>query len=317
MKIFLSWSGEVSHEVAKRLDTWLPCVLQGVETFLSSDISKGDRWNDVLADELKEAHYGIICVTPFNIHKAWMNFEAGALSRVISRSRVVPLLFHVNPEELDGPLSQFQSTVYQKDDVRAMVRSINQQMTAPLSPEILDRTFDKWWDDLNHQLQGIDVKSGRETRTYYDWLYTRADLANIFDDEYKSVWIVTDEAERYFDQKTKDQIKAACKRGTTFQYFLPIAQAYEYQADLQAFGDAFPGFSFKLFGKDDFESQAPSEYIMLNPAGDGDLKVLVKVPLGEHGPQDYWFKTNDRSARSFVSRFRNLWESGRSSVAAV
>jgi hypothetical protein len=52
MKIFLSWSGEVSHEVAKILDNWLPCMLQGVETFLSSDISKGDRWTDVLAEEL-------------------------------------------------------------------------------------------------------------------------------------------------------------------------------------------------------------------------------------------------------------------------
>jgi hypothetical protein len=80
MKIFLSWSGEVSHEVAKVLHTWIPCVLQGVGTFLSSDISKGDRWNNVLADELKESQYGIICVTPFKIHKSWMNFEAGALS---------------------------------------------------------------------------------------------------------------------------------------------------------------------------------------------------------------------------------------------
>jgi hypothetical protein len=46
------------------------------------------------------------------------------------------------------------------------------------------------------------------------------------------------------------------------------------------------------------------------------LRVLVKVPLGEHGPNDYWFQTSDRSARSFVSRFRKLWESGRA-VAGV
>src|SRR5262245_56303342 len=105
MKIFLSWSGEVSHQVAKVLDGWLPCVIQGVDTFLSSDISKGDRWNDVLADELKESEYGIICVTPFNIYKAWMNFEAGALSKVISRAAVIPFLFHVMPDELVGPLS--------------------------------------------------------------------------------------------------------------------------------------------------------------------------------------------------------------------
>jgi hypothetical protein len=316
MKIFLSWSGEVSHEVAKQLHTWLPCVLQGVETFLSSDISKGDRWSDVLAEELKEAHYGIICVTPFNIHRPWMNFEAGGLSRVISRAHVVPFLFQVNPEELDGPLAQFQSTVYGKDDVLALVRSINREMQPSLSAEILERTFEKWWDDLDRALMKVNLRAGNETRTYYEWLYTRADLMNILDSKYSSVWIVTNEAERYFDQRMKEQIRAACQAGTTFQYFLPGAQEYEYSTDLSTFAASLPRFKIRLFTKDDFESQAPSEYIMLNPDGPGDLRVLVKVPLGEHGPNDFWFQTSDRSARSFVSRFRKLWESGRA-VAGV
>jgi hypothetical protein len=139
---------------------------------------------------------------------------------------------------------------------------------------------------------------------------------NIIDSKYSSVWIVTSEAERYFDQRMKDQITTACQAGTMFQYFLPGAQEYVYQSDLSAFAARFPGFQFKLFSKEDFESQAPSEYIMLNPDGPGDLRVLVKVPLGEHGPQEYWFLTNDRSARSFVSRFRKLWDSGRA-VASV
>jgi hypothetical protein len=249
MKIFLSWSGEVSHEVAKQLHTWLPCVLQGVETFLSSDISKGDRWSDVVAEELKEAHYGIICVTPFNIHRPWMNFEAGGLSRVISRAHVVPFLFQVHPEELDGPLSQFQSTVYGKDDVLALVRSINREMQPSLNPEVLERTFEKWWDDLDRALLKVNLRAGNETRTYYEWLYTRADLLNILDSKYSSVWIVTNEAERYFDQRMKEQIKAACQAGTKFQYFLPGAQEYEYSTDLSAFAAALPGFKIKLFSK--------------------------------------------------------------------
>jgi hypothetical protein len=45
-----------------------------------------------------------------------MNFEAGGLSRVISLARG-PVPVPVNPEELDGPPSQFQSTVSAKDDV--------------------------------------------------------------------------------------------------------------------------------------------------------------------------------------------------------
>jgi hypothetical protein len=60
MKVFLSWSGEVSHKVAAELHTWLPYILQRVKPFLSSgDISKGERWSDVLANELQDASYGI------------------------------------------------------------------------------------------------------------------------------------------------------------------------------------------------------------------------------------------------------------------
>ena len=319
MKIFLSWSGEVSHAVAKTLDSWLPCVIQGVNTFLSSDISKGDRWNDVLAEELKESQFGIICVTPFNLHKPWLNFEAGALSRVIERAHVIPFLFQVDADELEGPLSQFQSTIYEREDLRAMVRTINSHTQMPVPIDILDRTFDKWWGDLNVQLMDIPVASGNETRTFYEWLYTRPDLdVNSIDAEYKSAWIITNEVERYFDQNMKEKIKAACRRGKTFRYFLPGYEEYEYQGELKGFVQAFPdNFAYKLFAKDEFESLAPSDYIILNPDGDGDLRVLVKLPLGDHGQQEYWFKTNDRSARNFVSRFRKLWDAHPATVAAV
>ena len=81
MKVFLSWSGDVSQQVAIALHKWLPYVLQRVKPFLSSsDISAGENWVDLLAEELQNTNYGIICVTPYNIRKPWINFEAGALS---------------------------------------------------------------------------------------------------------------------------------------------------------------------------------------------------------------------------------------------
>jgi hypothetical protein len=83
---------------------------------------------------------------------------------------------------------------------------------------------------------------------------------------------------------------------------------------VQAFPD---NIAYKLFKKDGFESQAPSGYIILNPDGDGELRVLVKLPLGDLGQEEYWFKTNDRSARNFVSRFRKLWDGYPAAVAAV
>jgi hypothetical protein len=236
---------------------------------------------------------------------------------VIGRAQVMPFLFHVSPEEVDGPLAQFQSTVYHRDDVHAMVRSLNSHLERPLSPELLDRTFDKWWEDLDVQLRDISLLSGNETRTFYRWLYTRSDLdVNSLEAEFRSAWIISNEAERYLDQTMKAKIRAACELGKTFKYFLPRYKDYD-QSDLRTLVEDFPNnVHFKLFPKDEFESQAPSDYIILNPDGEGELRVLVKLPLGEHGQQEYWFKTNDRSARSFVSRFRRLWDGHLSAVAA-
>jgi hypothetical protein len=318
MKIFLSWSGEISHRVAKAFYDWLPYVIQGVEAFLSSDISKGDRWNEALEDQLKETKYGILCVTPYNMDKAWMNFEAGALSQTISQAHVVPFLFRVDPKDLKGPLAQFQSTVYEKDDVFRMVHGLNKVAQCGLLNDRLERTFDKWWGDLDRELKAIPSSSQSETRTHYEWLYTQEDLDDIYnpDAPYRCLWVVASEAGKYLDELTIERIKAACAKGRHFQYFLPDSEA-DYRTDLQKIANAYPAcFQFKIFKAEYFETQVASDYIISNPDGQGVVTVRVKLPLADAEHREYWFKTNDRSAKSFINRFRKLWETDGGAVAA-
>jgi hypothetical protein len=60
MKVFISWSGEKSREVALALREWLPDVINRVEHFVSSkDIDPGRRWQSEVAGELASTSYGI------------------------------------------------------------------------------------------------------------------------------------------------------------------------------------------------------------------------------------------------------------------
>lgn len=67
-QIFISWSGEKSHQVAALLHEWIPTVLQSAEPFLSStDIEKGSRWSDHVAQKLEECGFGVIVLTKDNL----------------------------------------------------------------------------------------------------------------------------------------------------------------------------------------------------------------------------------------------------------
>src|SRR4030095_14366819 len=99
MKLFISWSGDTSKDVASALAPWLKDVIQTVEPWVSSrNIQAGQRWSNVLQQELREAEFGIVCVTNDNLHSPWLLFEAGALANSVSEARVVPYLF--------GPMTQ-------------------------------------------------------------------------------------------------------------------------------------------------------------------------------------------------------------------
>ncbi|MFF2501131.1 hypothetical protein [Peribacillus sp. NPDC058075] len=64
MKVFLSWSGEYSKNIALILKEWLPLVIQTLEPYVSSeDIRKGSRWSASIGQELEVSNYGILCLT--------------------------------------------------------------------------------------------------------------------------------------------------------------------------------------------------------------------------------------------------------------
>ena len=111
MEVFISWSDKRSKHIALSLKQWLPEVLQAVKPWMSdTDIESGQKWQKRILTTLEVCKFGIICVTPENQAKPWLNFEAGALSKTLgSETYVCPYLYDMEPGDLVGPLTQFQS----------------------------------------------------------------------------------------------------------------------------------------------------------------------------------------------------------------
>jgi len=162
MKVFISWSGETSQSIAKKLFEWLPMTLQSIDPYMSAEsIEKGARWSASVADQLQESAAGIVVVTPENVSAPWLHFEAGALSKVIEQTKFAPVLFCVKQTDVAGPLAQFQLTELNKSDFLLLLKSINSSVPSEsLDEQRLERMHNALWDKFEASLiEGEQTRS--------------------------------------------------------------------------------------------------------------------------------------------------------------
>jgi hypothetical protein len=311
MKVFLCWSGDMSHKVAGALRDWLPFVIQSVKPFISSeDIDKGERWSDALAQELEDTSFGIICLTPYNINAPWINFEAGAISKAIDRTYVSPFLFRVDPTVIHGPLSQFQFTKYEKEDIFNLLSSINNRLATQdtLTHELLRSEFEVWWPKLQKTLDAVTDVPEVETETGFPWLYSEDDLERIETSvDCKAIWAVTPQPSRYLRlPKSIDIIQKNLARGVLYIFVIPSSAKADTVDDLQNLTDLQPQrVLVKDVPDDQFRQLAVTEYVIINPDFDDKyaLRVFLELPVTAGG---YWIEVDLEAGTGFVSRFRKL-----------
>jgi hypothetical protein len=157
MKVFISWFGDLSKRVATLLSTWLKDVLQAIEPWLSKDdIDKGKIWFGDITEQLSNTGVGILCLTGENKDAPWILFEAGALSKGLSESRVCPFLVNLQHSDLEPPLSQFNGTLPNKEDLLQLVKTINgERKDQALTEAQLSKTFEMWWPGFKMEFDKI------------------------------------------------------------------------------------------------------------------------------------------------------------------
>jgi hypothetical protein len=172
MKVFICWSQERSKTIAEELRRWLKIVIQQIDPWMSDeDIRAGARWHPEITNILAECKVGIICLTPENLKSEWIHFEAGALSKTVEKTYVCPLLIGgLEKEDVPYPLAQFQLKKANKDGMFDIVKTINSVLnkTFLLSDEILKKTFDKWWPDLEKVIKELPVLATNKTKRTQD-----------------------------------------------------------------------------------------------------------------------------------------------------
>ena len=164
MKVFLSWSGQRSKEVANLLSDWLCCVIQASRPWISTrDLDRGSLWFGEINDQLKDTTVGIICLTQENKTRPWILFEAGALAKGLSTSRVCTLLVDLEPKDIEDPLAQFNHTFPTRESVLGLVKTLNSTLASNgLDNRILEQVFNTYWPQFEKRF--ADILSSTEAQ---------------------------------------------------------------------------------------------------------------------------------------------------------
>jgi hypothetical protein len=145
-------------------------MLKDLRPFMSAhDLGSGVRWSNQLSKELDGATFGIVCLTPDNIHNDWILYEAGALTKHVDGRACCLLLQGLKPTDITGPLAQFQSRLFNKVEFSALIRDVNALLAEPLSDSSMQLILTKWWPDIESralstagQLSSAPDSPGRE-----------------------------------------------------------------------------------------------------------------------------------------------------------
>ena len=176
MKVFISWSGNRSRVVAEVISDWIKCVLQASEPWISTrHIERGSLWFSEINEKLRDVSIGIVCLTQENKNKPWILFEAGALAKGLTGSRVCTFLIDLQPAELTDPLAQFNHTLPNQSSVWELIRTLNSGLAEKqLDERVLEKIFAVYWprfvEDFQRALADNPPQETVELRSQDDLL---------------------------------------------------------------------------------------------------------------------------------------------------
>lgn len=176
--VFISWSGEVSRNIAHAVQDWLSTTIQAASPFVSDkNIDAGDRGLEEISNQLDRIRTGIICLTNQNQGSSWINYGAGALSkRVPDKSYVICLLFDLEPGQVRYPLATFQNGPISEEYMFSVARTVNKSLGNPLNETKLEATFKLTWPALALETEKIRTWNAQQVMEEVEPVRTPEDM---------------------------------------------------------------------------------------------------------------------------------------------
>jgi hypothetical protein len=157
MKVFMSWSGARSRAAAEVLKWWTGCIIQASRPWISTeDVDRGALWFSEISNNLSDTSIGIVCLTHENKDRPWILFEAGALAKGLSNSRVCTFLVDLEPSDIRDPLAQFNHTQPNEQDMRKLARTLNRALgEQALADDVLADAFNAYWPQFQIRWESL------------------------------------------------------------------------------------------------------------------------------------------------------------------
>ena len=200
--LFFCWSEERSRALARALKEHLPKLIPGLadrngsNLFMSDDIVKGSRWFDAVEMQLGKADVGMVCITREGLRSGWIHFEAGALARTIRKKRrqggaLFTCLLGVRPDELTGPLAEYQATSVERDDTRKLCAAIVNVMVRTKAQETPDweTAFNSEWGNFEAAVKAIGPLPAADLIPGLEDLFRRKTFNESLEDCTRQSWI--------------------------------------------------------------------------------------------------------------------------------
>jgi hypothetical protein len=200
--LFFCWSEQRSRALARALKEHLPTFIPGLadpdgsNLFMSDDIVKGSRWFDAVEMQLAKADVGVVCITREGLRSGWIHFEAGALARTIRKKRrqggaLLTYLLGVRPDELTGPLAEYQATSVERDDTKKLCDAIVNAMVRRKAQEPSDweTAFNKNWGNFEAAVKAIGPLPAADLIPGLEDLFRRKTFNEPLEDCTRQSWI--------------------------------------------------------------------------------------------------------------------------------